>query len=127
MLGLCCCTGFFLVVVNGEQGLWYEGFSLQWRILLWSTALGCVGFSSCVSQAFSYSMASGIFLSQMKPIPPTLAGRFSTSEPPGKPCLSILYIVVYSSKSINPILSFPIPIPFENCKILYACGSVSVL
>ena len=59
-------------------------------------ALGHVGFSSRGTQALTGSVdvvdglrffvACGIFLDRgIEPVSPTLAGRFFTTEPPGKP------------------------------------------
>ena len=61
-----------------------------------SRALGFVGFSSCGSWALeqgsivvtvglSCSMACGIFLDQMEPMSPALAGGLFTTEPPREP------------------------------------------
>ena len=44
VLGLYCCTSFSLTAAS-------SGFSLQSLLLLQSTALGCVGFSSCSIKA----------------------------------------------------------------------------
>ena len=38
----------------------------------------------------------------LKPVSPALAGRFSTTVSPGKPQLSILYILVYICQSQSP-------------------------
>ena len=77
--------------------LCWEGFSLWWLLLLCSKALGCTGFSSCSSQGLelrlsSYSVWAQLLCSMwdlpgsgIKPTSPARAGKFFTTEPPGKP------------------------------------------
>ena len=47
VLGLCCCTGFSLVVSGGSSSSRCAGFSLQRRLLLLGAAPGRAGFSNC--------------------------------------------------------------------------------
>ena len=86
----------------GEQGLlqlWCTEFSLQ-CLLSWSTDFRGCGFSSCGSWALRHRPSScgarALLLCSMwdlpgsgiKPISPALAGKFFTTEPPGKPSMS---------------------------------------
>ena len=51
LLGLCCCTGFSLVVENRARlYLVYTSFSLSWLLLLQSAGFGHAGSSSCSSR-----------------------------------------------------------------------------
>ena len=91
----------------GEQGLpqpWRAGFSLQWRLLLQSVGSGALGLPQLWYQG-SVVMAPGLWStdsvvvvhgllllacgdpsgSGIEPMSPVLAGRFFTTEPPGKP------------------------------------------
>ena len=88
MLGLHCCMDFPLVVV--------PGFSLQWLLLLQSMGSRYMGLSSCSSQAPEHKINSSGAQAQLfcgmwdppggiEPESPELAGRFFTTEPPGKP------------------------------------------
>ena len=69
-----------------------SGFPLRWPLLLQSAASRRPGFSSCGSPALEHglscSVACGIFPDQGWSC--ALAGRFFTTEPPGKPCAPIL-------------------------------------
>ena len=61
VLGLRCCVGFSLVVVNWGCSLApvvVLGFSLPWLLLLQSTASRCEGFSSCGSLALENELSS---------------------------------------------------------------------
>ena len=85
------------------------GFSLRWLLLLWSTGsrrTGSVvvarGLSSCGSRALERRLSSCGARAQLlcsmwdlpgpglKPVSPALAGRFLTTELPGKP-LGLLF------------------------------------
>ena len=106
VLGLRCWMGYSLVA------LWSGGYSLdhcamislQWFLSLWSTGLRHASFSSCSTKLRSCGsrapehrfsncgtptyLLHGIWdLSGqgIKPVSPALAGRFFTSESPGKP------------------------------------------
>ena len=46
----------------------------------------------------------------LEPVSPALAGRFSTTAPPGKPCLIILKILFLHSRILNFNLNDPISI-----------------
>ena len=90
--------GLPLVAVSGGySSFWCMGFSLQWLLLLWSMASRHMGFSSCGSQDLEHRLSScgawGYLLCGLWDLPrpglelvsPALAGRFSTTAPPGKP------------------------------------------
>ena len=73
MLGLCCCVDFSLVVASGA-----------------TLRLQCTGSRACKLS----SWGTGALLlcsmwdpptSETEPMSPALAGRFFTTEPPGKP------------------------------------------
>ena len=99
VLGLCCCAGFSLAVQSGGYsrcGAWLLVAvpSLvapaqavgQWALRVAAHGLKITG-SVAVVHGLSCSVACGIFQDQpgIKPISPALAGRFFTTEPPGKP------------------------------------------
>ena len=94
----------------GERGLLsscgVQGFSLRWRLLVWSMrsrarGLPC-GLRSCSSQALEHrlnSCGAWAFLPHSmwdfpgpgtKPVSPARAGRLLTPEPPGSPLSSLL-------------------------------------
>ena len=101
-LGLRCC-------VWATLQLWCLGFSLRWLLLLGSTGSGehrlqgarvsiyaACGLSSCDSQALGHTLSSGAQAQLpcsmwslprpgIEPVTSALAGRLSTSGPPGKP------------------------------------------
>ena len=89
-----------LSLVAGSKGyssLQCAGFSLRWLLLLWRTGSRRAGFSSCGSQALESRLSScgaRVLLLRgvwdlpglgLEPVSPTLAGRFLTTAPPGKP------------------------------------------
>ena len=85
--------GLSLVVVSGGySSLRCMGFSLQWLLLLQSTATRHVGFNSCSTRA-QQLWHTGQFLCSMWDVPgpglepasPALAGILPTTAPPGKP------------------------------------------
>ena len=109
--------GLSLVAMSGDySSLRCTGFSLRWLLLLQSTGSRHTGFSSCSTRA-SVVVAHGLSscgaqapesrLSScgaraqllcgmwdlpgpgLKPVSPALAGRFSTTAPPGRPYTSI--------------------------------------
>ena len=74
--------GLSLVAASGDHSsLWCAGLSLSRPLLLQSTGSRCAG-SVIVTHGPSCSAACGIF---PDPVSPALAGRFSTTAPPGKP------------------------------------------
>ena len=99
LLGLCCCSGFPLVVASGDQSLLQcAGFSLWWFLCYAEEALGLLGFHSCGSQALEHRLnicgaqtqllCSTWHLPRLgiEPVSPALAGGFFTTESLGKPC-----------------------------------------
>ena len=98
--GLGCCLGFSLVAASGGYSpVRCTGFSLWWLLLSRSAGSRCAGFSSCSSRALERKLGScGVWAQlrrHMRDLPragiklvsSTLAGRFFTTEPPGKPLL----------------------------------------
>ena len=90
---------YFILFIFGHIGssLWCAGFSLRWLLLLRSTGSRRAGFSSCGSRAPERMLSSCGARAQLlrgmwdppgrglEPMSPALAGRFSTTAPPGKP------------------------------------------
>ena len=88
-LGLLCCMGFALVAAG-------EGYSLVAVhhivvLLLWSTGSRVCRVRSCVTEAPLFSDMWDPPRSGIKPVSPSLAGRFFTIEPPGKPSSPIFH------------------------------------
>ena len=124
-------------VSRGYSSLQCVGFSLRWLLLLWSTGSRHVGFSSCGSRAsvvVAWGLGScgswalecrlsscgtwALLLRSMWDLPraglgpmsPALAGRFSTTAPPGKTYielyhLQITFIYVVALESLNNSLN----------------------
>ena len=89
--------GLSLVVLSGGYSLlWCVGFSLRW-LLVAEHGLQAHGLSSCGSRALERRLSSCGARAQLlrgmwdlprpglEPVSPALAGRFSTTAPPGKP------------------------------------------
>ena len=87
----------FVAASGGYSSLQCAGFSLQWLLLLRSMGSRRVGFSSCgtwalLERRLSSCGARAYLLRGMwdlpgpglEPVSPALAGRFSTTAPPGK-------------------------------------------
>ena len=137
--------------VGATVQLGYAGFSLQWLLLLQSTGSRACGLSSCCSWALEHRLSKCGKRAQLlcsmwdrpgsgvKPISPTLAAGFFTTEPPrrflsqnieynslcytaGPCCLSILYTMVCTANSKLLIHPSAVPIPF----VLYVCEPASV-
>ena len=89
---LCLCwvfvsvRGLSLVVASGgHSSSRCSGLSLSRPLLLWSTGSRRTG-SAIAAHGPSCSTACGIFPDQgSEPVSPALAGRLSTTAPPGKP------------------------------------------
>ena len=48
VLSLCCFGWVFFSCGSGScSSVWCTGFSLQWPLLCWAQALGCVSFNNC--------------------------------------------------------------------------------
>ena len=77
--------------------LWYPSFTFRWLLWLWSSGSGACRHSCCGSQAREHRLSindtQAMLLCSMwdlprsgiEPMSPALAGRFFTSELPGKP------------------------------------------
>ena len=98
--GLCCCPGDFSVLAarGGHLQLWCEGFSLPWVVsraleLQQLQHMGSVVGSRALEHRLSSCGAWAYLLLGIWDLPgsgieclsPALAGRFFTTEPPGKP------------------------------------------
>ena len=113
VLSLRCCMGFTLVVASrGHFSSWQcPGFSFQALLLLQSTG-SWASFSSCGSRALEHRLNScdswAQLLCNMWDLPRSgigltssaLAGRFFTTEPPGK-LQSSFYIVQSRDKDFK--------------------------
>ena len=85
----------------GAQASHCGGFSCcrAWALGTWVSVVVARGLSSCGSQALEFRLSScgawasllhGMWYlpgSGLEPMSPELAGRFLTTEPPGKPCI----------------------------------------
>ena len=60
------------------------GFSLQWRLTLQGLGSGALSLNSCSSWASLLCRMWNLPRSRIEPMSPALAGRFSTTGPPGK-------------------------------------------
>ena len=94
--------GLSLVVARGgHSSSPCAGLSLPWPLLLRSTGSRRAG-SVVVAHGPSCSVACGIFPHQgSEPVSSALAGRFSTTAPPGKPLdlfsIDLVYVLKFSS------------------------------
>ena len=106
VLGLCCCTSLSLVAVS--RG--YFSVAVHWLLTAmpslvaecglqgtWASVVAACRLSSCGSRALKHKLdscgveACGIFPDQGSNLySPALAGRFFTTEPPGKPLFLLL-------------------------------------
>ena len=114
--------GLSLVVASrGYSSLRCVGFSLRWLLLLHSMGSRSVGFSSCGSWALERRLSScgpQVYLlcgmwdlpgPGIEPVSPTLAGRFLTTVPPGKPGLYFyffFFIFLFFNYTILGVLYF---------------------
>ena len=77
--------GLSLVAASGgHSSLWCTCLSLQWLLLLQSTGSRHAGFSSCGAWAQLLHGMWDLPRPGIEPVSPALAGRFSTTAPPGK-------------------------------------------
>ena len=84
--------------------------------------------SSCGSQAQLLHGMWDLPRPGLEPLSPALAGRFSTTAPPGKPQLSVLHLVVYICQCYSLTSSqLPLPLPCVLKSILYVCVFIPVL
>ena len=70
---------------GGHSSSRCAGLSLSQPLLLRSTGSRCAGSVSCGSRAQSLRGMWDLPRPGLEPVSPTLAGRFSTTAPPGKP------------------------------------------
>ena len=96
-----------VVASGGHSSSRCAGLSLSRPLLLWSTGSRRAG-SVVVAHGPSCSTACGIF---PEPVSPALAGRFSTTAPPGKP-----YVCVFI-----PVLPLCSSEPFFFLDSIYMC------
>ena len=103
VLSLCCCVDFSLVeVIRAFPLIAVHGFLIAVTYLCKAQAFGLMGFSSnCHFRALEHRLSScgawALLLGSMwnlprpgmEPISSILAGRFLTTEPPGKPNINI--------------------------------------
>ena len=144
-----------LAASGGHSSSWCAGLSLS-RPLVAEHRLQTRRLSSCGSRAQLLRGMWDLPRLGLEPVSPALAGRFSTTVPPGKPyilfyilfhyglsqeigysslcytvgpcCLSILNVTVciYYPRTPNPSLPLP-PLHLGNHKsVLYVCESLSV-
>ena len=127
VLGLCCCTGSSLVVLNGgysscsAQASHCGGFSC-WgaRALASSWALEH-RFTNCGACAQWVCSMSDLPDPGIEPMPPALAGGFFTSEPPGKPQEHVLI----SSLKYHPLPAPHLPDPLPSVLPWLLPGGIS--
>ena len=98
-LALHGCTGFPLAAANGGHSS--RVGSPLWWLLLWSMNSRVQGLRSCSPQVsevvacgLSCSLACGVFWTRGWTIPPTMAGRLFTTEPPGKTNILLLISII---------------------------------
>ena len=92
MLGLCCCADFSLV----SESRGYALVAVLRLFMVVASIVGLSGMQTSVVAALgpSCSSACGIFPNQGSNLSPALAGKFFTTETPGKPP-SIIFKRVY--------------------------------
>ena len=115
MLIFIAMRAFSLVEVRGGYSLVTEhGFSLRWLFLVQSMGTRACGLGSCGSWALEHRLSCGaqayllcglwdLPRPGIEPMSPALAGRFFTTEPPGKP-LHVLFLTTFLT-NLNAILS----------------------
>ena len=96
-----CARAFSSCGKRGPSSLWCTGLSLLWPLLLWSTGSRRAG---SVVVAHGPSCMWDLPRTGLEPVSPALAGRFSTTVPPGKP--------------LHPFFASPIPRPGSLSKWL---------
>ena len=125
--------GLSLVAASGGySSLQCAGFSLRWLLLLRSTGSRRAGFSSCGSWALERRLSScgaqAYWLRGMwdlpgpglEPLSPPLAGRFSTTAPPGK---SSPYLCAISFPSLSPTIWLPLSDLRQCPKLVCSCST----
>ena len=113
--------GLSLVVASGgHSSSWCVDLSLSWPLLLQSTGSRRAG-SVVVAHGPSCSAAYGIFPDQGSNLCPLLAGRLSTTAPPGKPHYIFIYIFLFlfSFWDFNYVYFRPFDINPQNTEVLF--------
>ena len=96
---LCFSCAVSSLLHRGYSLLQYAGFSYMWLLLLRSTGSKPVG---SVVGAHKLSCPSALWdlphpgMKGIEPASSALAGRFLSAEPPGKPLLYILLLLIYT-------------------------------
>ena len=101
------CAGASLKQVGAALQLWCLSFLFLWLLLLWNTGSRVHGFISCGSRVLEHRLSSCGSWAKLpcalwdlpgpgiKPMSPSLAGEFFTTEPPGMwPCLVVCGVLV---------------------------------
>ena len=116
VLGLCCCLGFFPLVVAsggplsscGGRASHCSGFTCfeAWALTCAAWVAAARGLSGCSSQALEQraSLLLGMWdppWPGIEPVSPALAGRFFTTELPGKPDHVTLLLKISNIKEIK--------------------------
>ena len=118
VLGLCCCLGFSLVMASGgHSSFWCPRLLLQWLLFSWgmgstrvrASVVAAHELSSCSLPVLEHRLSScgaraymwGLPGPGIKPMSPALAGRFFTTESPGKPIGSLLHANNFNGISFN--------------------------
>ena len=110
-LGLRCCTWLSLVAASrGYSSLWCPGFSLRWRLLLWSMGSRRM-VSVVVVHRFSCSAACGIFLDQgsnPRPLHWQILNHCTTREAQFSSVWALSYevFILFSFSPVIPIMCF---------------------
>ena len=110
--------GLSLVAASGgHSSSRCAGLSLSWCLLLRNTGSRRAG-SAIVAHGPSYSAACGIFPG-LEPVSPALAGRFSTTAPPGKPSLiHFEFIFVYGVRECSSFILLHVAVQFSQHHLL---------
>ena len=86
----------------GYFSLWCTGFSCG-GFSLWRQALGWAGFSSCGTRAQLLWGIWNLYRPGIKPVSPTLAGRFFSTVPPGKSQPKTLNTIAHAHHQLCPL------------------------
>ena len=92
-----CARAFSSCGKRGHSSSRCTGLSLSWPLLLWSTGCRRAG-SVIVARAQPLRGMWDLPRPGLEPVSPALAGRFSTTAPPGKPCSVILMLFQNENK-----------------------------
>ena len=107
---LLCVAFLQLWRVGATLQLRYTGFSLRWLLLLRSMGSRCASFSSCGAQVqFWHHGMWDLPGPGIDPGSPTLAGRLSTTGPPGKSHINSLAFFFFWSHCVSCGILVPLP------------------